>query len=284
MVVRHRDSGGRGDNVVDRLVSAPLVDTLTAAEEAVRGARAVGELRVVEVWLRELLSEVLTRLGEGGGAGCGSGGVHGCTPSPRDGAGAAGAAGSPSLGLPREGSGGPDALEEWYTDPWAYAVAGASTNAGGSGEGLGGGRGCSSSRKRIASSGSSDATPSHKRSPKNLVEMFSLEQLDDDCRTEAEEATALCDTFAEECDFAAGGVADLADHPHWQYGRCVAAKLVACSPRGCGIFEQLLVVLMTVFDLPKMHQKRLLESRRHADHGWLSFNLRCAGVRADNPA
>merc|ERR1712107_532173 len=51
------------------------------------------------------------------------------------------------------------------------------------------------------------------------------------------------------------------EDPQWQYGRCVCVKLVSMSPLGCSAFEQLLIVLMTLFDLSQEERRYACEQR-----------------------
>uniref|UniRef100_A0A7S1B076 Uncharacterized protein n=1 Tax=Noctiluca scintillans TaxID=2966 RepID=A0A7S1B076_NOCSC len=87
------------------------------------------------------------------------------------------------------------------------------------------------------------------------VEMFSIEQLDD-CHTEFD------------ADQSREHVHDSGSDPHWQYGKCVAGKLVSISPFGSSAYEQLLVVLMTLFDLTEAQQQVALGERRMSKRWW----------------
>mmetsp|Transcript_51955 Transcript_51955/g.166351 ORF Transcript_51955/g.166351 Transcript_51955/m.166351 type:complete len:231 (+) Transcript_51955:89-781(+) len=150
----------------------------------------------------------------------------------------------PGAVLPVVGN-SPDALDEWYIDAWASA---------------GGDAGPHRARQHSGSS------PCSQRWPRDMVPTFSLEQADD---TQTEVEGALDGETGR-----VGALEEIEDDhksdPHWQYGRCVAAKLVAYSPPGCSAFEQLLVVLMTVFELPEQQRVRLLAARRKA-HSWWSI-------------
>eukprot|EP00928_Gymnodinium_smaydae_P083882 TRINITY_DN67124_c0_g1_i1.p1 TRINITY_DN67124_c0_g1~~TRINITY_DN67124_c0_g1_i1.p1 ORF type:complete len:191 (-),score=33.03 TRINITY_DN67124_c0_g1_i1:39-611(-) len=162
------------------------------------------------------------------------------TPS-RDGAICRGPSGAALL---TPGAESPDALDEWYQDPWAAPQR---------------------SRASTADSGTDyeRSASRARRSPKqrrSLAEEFSLEQPD------------------------ASLSAEVRDDPHWQYGRCVCSKLVSFSPRGCSAFEQLLLVLMTVFQLTqeqreeaqRSRQERLKVAQRPTGGSWLSTIARAA--------
>mmetsp|Transcript_8917 Transcript_8917/g.25188 ORF Transcript_8917/g.25188 Transcript_8917/m.25188 type:complete len:238 (-) Transcript_8917:173-886(-) len=209
------------------LVASPLLDALAAAERAIRAtmpAPCDNELHAAEVRLRALLSDVLARLG---------GGLK------HDGRGAKAVDSTPEKPVCRKGpmSNSPDALDEWYTDPWA------STN----------NSTCCSRGQVTVASGES---PPSETFPQNLVEIFSLEQLDDTQTEVASQAGALPNLES---------LRDMEDDrgrdAHWQYGRCVTAKLVALSPPGSSTFEQLLLVLMTIFGLPEQQRRLVLAAR-----------------------
>lgn len=224
------------------LVASPLMDALAAAENAIRAtapAPDTGELRAAEARLRALLADVLAKLGgglvpEGGTRKAGD-----------DGDACVATTNTPECQKPRHGSFGnsPDALDEWYTDPWASAN--------------------NTSCSRPRSRGGSGESPPSKRMQKNLVEMFSLEQFDD---TQTEVATEAGGNLPH-----LDSLADMDDQkqdPHWQYGKCVAAKLVSLSPPGSSAFEQLLGVLMTIFDLPEQQRRGVLAARHNVNRCW----------------
>mmetsp|Transcript_42584 Transcript_42584/g.95605 ORF Transcript_42584/g.95605 Transcript_42584/m.95605 type:complete len:226 (+) Transcript_42584:99-776(+) len=148
---------------------------------------------------------------------------------------------------------GHDALEEWYSDPWASPGVGRQAS---SSSRLGDRRG------RKASSNSRGAE----------VETFCLEQLDDAPTEVADEAPLedVSDAFDSR-----------PSESQWQYGRCVALKLVTHSPHGNSAFEQLLPVLLTVFQVSDDERKSsFLARRKQQGTSWWSQVMRCA---ADKP-
>ncbi|CAE8684156.1 unnamed protein product [Polarella glacialis] len=108
------------------------------------------------------------------------------------------------------------------------------------------------------------------------VETFCLEQLDD-TRTEVAENTGhpgRSEQVARLEDFAdtRHDLDDRHSDPQWQYGRCVALKLVVHSPKGCSAYEQLLVVLLTVFQLSEQERRKAFALRREeAGLQWWPF-------------
>ncbi|CAE8612034.1 unnamed protein product [Polarella glacialis] len=148
----------------------------------------------------------------------------------------------------------PDALDEWYEDPWAST-----------------GDASSPSRSKAEGRGSPTRSPGPKR-----VETFCLEQLDD-TRTEVAENTGhpgRSEQVARLEDFAdtRHDLDDRHSDPQWQYGRCVALKLVVHSPKGCSAYEQLLVVLLTVFQLSEQERRKAFALRREeAGLQWWPF-------------
>eukprot|EP00439_Symbiodinium_sp_Y106_P070221 s4860_g12.t1 len=155
---------------------------------------------------------------------------------------------------PIEPSSGQDALDDWYSDPWASPG--------------------------IARKSSSSSRQGDRRGPRKTsgglrgpeVETFCLEQLDD-APTEVADAAPL-----EDVSDPGGGPSE----PQWQYGRCVALKLVAHSPHGNSAFEQLLPVLLTVFQVSDDERKSsFLARRRQQGSSWWSQVLRCT---ADKPS
>ncbi|OLP96296.1 Protein-S-isoprenylcysteine O-methyltransferase [Symbiodinium microadriaticum] len=155
---------------------------------------------------------------------------------------------------PIEASSGQDALDDWYSDPWASPG--------------------------IARKSSSSSRQGDRRGPRKTsgglrgpeVETFCLEQLDD-APTEVADAAPL-----EDVSDPGGGPSE----PQWQYGRCVALKLVAHSPHGNSAFEQLLPVLLTVFQVSDDERKSsFLARRRQQGSSWWSQVLRCT---ADKPS
>lgn len=151
-------------------------------------------------------------------------------------------------------SNSPDALDEWYTDPWAVpggAAAGSASEPG-------------ARQRGAAPSSCSTRSPGQLQRPrhlKNLVEVFELQN--DDTATEIEGAGQTVAPLEELAELA-GHVANDDASPQWQYGRCVATKLVELSPPGCSAFEQMLAVLLAVFELPPEQQRRVFLSRRAA--------------------
>ncbi|CAE7807575.1 icmt-1 [Symbiodinium microadriaticum] len=142
---------------------------------------------------------------------------------------------------PIEASSGQDALDDWYSDPWASPG--------------------------IARKSSSSSRQGDRRGPRKTsgglrgpeVETFCLEQLDD-APTEVADAAPL-----EDVSDPGGGPSE----PQWQYGRCVALKLVAHSPHGNSAFEQLLPVLLTVFQVSDDERKSsFLARRRQQGSSW----------------
>ncbi|CAE7402507.1 icmt-1 [Symbiodinium necroappetens] len=155
---------------------------------------------------------------------------------------------------PIEASPGSQALDDWYSDPWASPG--------------------------IARKSSSSSRQGDRRGPRKTsgglrgpeVETFCLEQLDD-APTEVADAAPL-----EDVSDPGGGPSE----PQWQYGRCVALKLVAHSPHGNSAFEQLLPVLLTVFQVSDDERKSsFLARRRQQGSSWWSQVLRCT---ADKPS
>lgn len=223
----------------------PITDILAATENAIRSACHEDELKALEAWLQSLLADVVARL-----AGDVSGELRPRLPS------------NGSIGCgnsPQHHDNSPDALEEWYTDPWA-------------------------SRK-------SNGSPAL-RAAQNLVEVFSLEQLDIDFPSEAperslsRETTPLCNSpKAEENGASKNGkkapfggtlAKEVEKDPRWQYGRCAMAKLVTYSPAGDESFERLLRVMMTVFDIPEVQQEKAFSARSQKLKSWWSFETpRC---------
>ncbi|CAL1149083.1 unnamed protein product [Cladocopium goreaui] len=104
------------------------------------------------------------------------------------------------------------------------------------------------------------------------VETFLLEQLDDaptevmDLGLGAQREVAPLEDVLEE---------SFPTASQWQYGRCVALKLVAHSPQGSSAFEQLLSVLLTVFQVTAEERKGSFRSRKSSQSWWRSGLLRC---------
>eukprot|EP00913_Durusdinium_trenchii_P026148 g24530.t1 len=66
----------------------------------------------------------------------------------------------------------------------------------------------------------------------------------------------------------------------WQYGRCVALKLVAHSPYGSSAYEQLLSVLLTVFKVTPDERTGSFSSRKASQSSWWRASLlRCSQNR-----
>eukprot|EP00434_Breviolum_minutum_P028708 symbB.v1.2.025402.t1/scaffold2455.1/size78842/1 len=104
------------------------------------------------------------------------------------------------------------------------------------------------------------------------VETFLLEQLDDaptevmDIGMGAQREVAPLEDVSEE---------SFPTAPQWHYGRCVALKLVAHSPYGSSAFEQLLSVLLTVFEVSPEERKGSFNSRKTSQSWWRSSLSRC---------
>lgn len=143
---------------------------------------------------------------------------------------------------------GPDALEEWYTDPWAMGGPGSPAEPL---EALG----CAAGEPEKRDSYS----PSARRSS---AELFSMEH-DTDLDTEVDDTGMSRSRDLGHVEDLANE-SDRANDPHWQYGRCVCQKIVALSPLGSSAFEQMLIVLMTVFELSEQQRDRALKARRKA--------------------
>mmetsp|Transcript_8783 Transcript_8783/g.15812 ORF Transcript_8783/g.15812 Transcript_8783/m.15812 type:complete len:242 (-) Transcript_8783:236-961(-) len=234
------------------VVQERLTDSLKVIQFAVLTSHGE-ELEAVEAWLRDQLDKVSTRLGRD-------------PPNVSKGAEEAMEVGTPGgKELSMSGSVDGDALEEWYTDPWAKSAS--STRR----------RGNSDSPPRR---GTSDRTPSDNFAIKELVETFSLAEFDDG-DLEAEDATGA----GSSCQ---GGEAkeegaDISMDERWQYGRCAALKLVSLSPPGCSTFEALLVVLMKIFNISQKKQDEAQALRAQLDASnsswWPRSAARCLAPR-----
>lgn len=207
-----------------------LFDALAATHRALEAETIAvlssQDLRRAESWLTALLTDVQGRLrASGEPPGEQAENSNGFLPTPKI------------------NSSSPDALDDWYTDPWAVSSA--------------------------TPAEASDAPPA-KRTPsgsgrrgssisqallRNPLEIF----LDnEDAATEIEgnagDALGRLDELLE----------DAGSEAQWQYGRCVATKLVELSPAGTASFEQLLAVLLAVFEITAEQRRQALRRRREA--------------------
>lgn len=228
-VCRHAKDGHAAVAANPPEAAPPLLEALAACHRALAAATLVpaGEqdLQKAEAWLSALLADVRAQLAGTGGS--------------------ATALAAPVCQADVEES--PDALDEWYTDPWANA----------------GREEPKPAHRASASRAHAVAQPASQRgagTPKSFasVQVFCLGD-GEDAATEVEGSVARLDELAE----FAGQIDEDAD-PHWQYGRCVATKLVEMSPLGSTAFEQLLLVLLALFDLTPEQQRLALRSRRKA--------------------
>lgn len=231
-----------------------VTDAIAATEIVVRSASTEEELTALEGWVRSLLAEILARLAElpadsrsqhraSAGLRLPSAGLQSPTQSPT-----------------HKGHVGdsPDALEEWYTDPWAMR------------------------KPRTSTTGSpviDDIDASL-----NLAQLFSLHLKDDDVHTELgdDDDESGVDTQASARAKGCGGSfsKEAEKDTRWQYGRCGLAKLVTLSPPGCEDFEKILRVLMSLFDITQSQQDRLHEARPAPPRNWWSFEApRCLAPR-----
>eukprot|EP00931_Biecheleriopsis_adriatica_P092106 TRINITY_DN65930_c0_g1_i1.p1 TRINITY_DN65930_c0_g1~~TRINITY_DN65930_c0_g1_i1.p1 ORF type:complete len:258 (+),score=34.40 TRINITY_DN65930_c0_g1_i1:83-775(+) len=201
----------------------PFTEALAAAEQAIRALAPCAEnLNAVEAGLRALLT-CATTMRENAES------QSQAAPSPPYRGDETTVPGSPS-------GPGADALEEWYSDPWASTGGAASSKS------------------------SSSRAPGRSPPGKTQAATFHLNDRDD-AQTEVIEYSSQRDIAPIE---------DVSDpipdarpsESQWQYGRCVAIKLVVHSPKGSSAFEQLLPVLLTVFNLSDDERKGALTSRR----------------------
>mmetsp|Transcript_18836 Transcript_18836/g.42158 ORF Transcript_18836/g.42158 Transcript_18836/m.42158 type:complete len:236 (-) Transcript_18836:83-790(-) len=228
------------------VVQERLTDSLKVIQFAVLTSHGE-ELQAVEAWLRDQLDKVSTRLGRDPPT------------APSAGHQATEMATPPGKDFDMSGSVDGDALEEWYTDPWAKSA--------------------SSTKRRSDSDspprrGTSDRTPSDKFAIKQLVETFSLAEMDDG-DLEAEDACVAA-SMGEEGE-------DISMDERWQYGRGAALKLVSLSPQGCSTFEALLVVLMKIFSITQKKQDEAQALRAQLDASssswWSRSAARCLAPR-----
>mmetsp|Transcript_98284 Transcript_98284/g.174998 ORF Transcript_98284/g.174998 Transcript_98284/m.174998 type:complete len:231 (+) Transcript_98284:63-755(+) len=220
----------------------PFTESLATLQRSIDALEPHAEdWRIVEASLRSLLAHVVSKCEEA---------EH------REEDGRA----TPPLAEPREskvaGSPEPDALDEWYSDPWASP-----------------GQRLSPSPAKASPARSSPA-----RSPnshREEVATFSLDNQQDDAQTEVLESSGHPVAHGE-----VAPLEDVADplpdarptEPQWQYGRCVALKLVVHSPQGGSAFEQLLPVLLTVFQLSDGERKEAFKQRRKVQgNSWWPF-------------
>jgi len=229
-----------------------VTDAIAATETVVRSASTEEELTALEGWVRSLLADILARLAE----------LPADSRSPQR---------SRAQTLPssptHKGNAGdsPDALEEWYTDPWAMR------------------------KPRTNTTGIDGMVIDDIDASLNLAQLFSLHGRDDDVHTElgddddesaplksgaspkaSSRAKARSGSFSKEAEKDA----------RWQYGRCGMAKLVSLSPPGCQDFEKILRVLMSLFDITDSQQDRLHEARPPPPRNWWSFEApRCLAPR-----
>lgn len=215
-------------------LSSPLMDALLAAERAVFGIPCgADELNIAEEFLHKLLAEVLMRLGKPMLVPQ----VSAAAPTPP----------RRSRELQQNSDNSPDALDEWYT-----------------------GGGSVSRKTKSGSFGSPDL----QNVSRNMAQTFSLEQGDD-------VPTEIADAFKGDLgdiDGCAGSLEDIPGSdmvgwdrtrdPHWQYGKFVVAKLVTMSPPGCTAFEQLLNVMMKVFELTERQKQKAQEARPKSRRWW----------------
>lgn len=201
---------------VDSDVLRCFSDALRSAERALQPA-ASWELRSAQAMLQVLLEQVSQRCREA------QAGVGDEAPNP-------------------------DALDDWYSDPWASP----------------------GFQHKVSSNSQRERRGSGKSGEE--VETFLLEQLDDaptevmDLGLGAQREVAPLEDVLEE---------SFPTASQWQYGRCVALKLVAHSPQGSSAFEQLLSVLLTVFQVTAEERKGSFRSRKSSQSWWRSGLLRC---------
>eukprot|EP00933_Yihiella_yeosuensis_P010146 TRINITY_DN11643_c0_g1_i2.p1 TRINITY_DN11643_c0_g1~~TRINITY_DN11643_c0_g1_i2.p1 ORF type:complete len:220 (+),score=44.09 TRINITY_DN11643_c0_g1_i2:100-759(+) len=131
----------------------------------------------------------------------------------------------------------PDALDDWYSDPW------------------------SDSGKQEEGNSPEKETGTENLSPQAPV-VISIASDQEPSAASAASKPVQVSRHDEQAP----------TEPQWQYGRCVAVKLVSHSPAGSSAYEQLLTVLLTVFQVSESERRSAFIARRKANGGaWWPF-------------